>query len=72
MTVRCVTNISVQGQGWVALGNEFFWRCAGTVEILRQVRGTGCFTRPESCETQGCWILNLGLLSSAVLLHIVK
>lgn len=72
MTVRYVTNISVPGQGWVALGNEFFWRSAGTMETLGQVRATGCFTCAESCETQDCWMVNLGLVSSAVLLHIVK
>lgn len=42
VTVRCVTNISVQGQGWVSLGSEFFGGSIGAVEILGQIRGTGC------------------------------
>lgn len=42
MTARCVTNISAQGQGWVALGNESFLKSAGTMETVGQVRGTGC------------------------------
>jgi len=42
MIVRRVAHMSVQGQGWGALGNYFFGRSAGAVEILGQVRGTSC------------------------------
>lgn len=48
-----------------------FWSSAQS-EILGQVRGTGCFSCPESCEAQGFCIANLGLLSNTVILHIVK